>query len=144
MSLKGYRLWVMGKLDSNVQRPTTSSASSPSSAASMGRTAATNRGEGPHHKQQHRLDEDEAKSRVIGSRYRADQWASCKATRTPPYLVGGGGDLGVAVQHVPFESKALKLYHFILYVSSAMGQARSTCTAFPTTGVNRSGMSKRS
>jgi hypothetical protein len=42
-------------------------------------------GEGRHHKQQHRLDEEEAKSDVIGSRYRADQWASFKATRNPPY-----------------------------------------------------------
>jgi hypothetical protein len=30
-------------------------------------------GESPHHKQRHRLDADETKSRVIGSRYRAGQ-----------------------------------------------------------------------
>ena len=42
-------------------------------------------GEGPHHTQRHRLDEDETNARVIGSRYRADQWASRKATRYPPY-----------------------------------------------------------
>jgi hypothetical protein len=42
--------------------------------------------EGPHHKQRHRLDEDEATSHVIGSRYRADQWASCKATHNPTRL----------------------------------------------------------
>jgi hypothetical protein len=40
--------------------------------------------EGPHHKQHHRLDEDETKSHVIGSRHRAEQWASCKATHSPP------------------------------------------------------------
>jgi hypothetical protein len=43
------------------------------------------RGEGRHHKQPHRLDEDETKSHVIGSRYRADQRASVKATRNPPH-----------------------------------------------------------
>jgi hypothetical protein len=40
-------------------------------------------GEGRHHKQQHRLDEEETQSHVIGSRHRAGQWASFKATRTP-------------------------------------------------------------
>jgi hypothetical protein len=30
MGLKGYRLWVMGRLDSNVQSPTTSPSPSPS------------------------------------------------------------------------------------------------------------------
>jgi hypothetical protein len=37
----------------------------------------------PRHKQSHRLDGEEAKSRAIGSRCRAGQWASCKATRNP-------------------------------------------------------------
>jgi hypothetical protein len=41
--------------------------------------------EGRHHKQQRRLAKEETKSHVIGSRYRADQWASFKATRNPPY-----------------------------------------------------------
>jgi hypothetical protein len=39
--------------------------------------------EGRHHKHQRRLDEDETKSHVIGSRYRADQWASFKVTHNP-------------------------------------------------------------
>jgi hypothetical protein len=36
-----------------------------------------------HHKQQHRLDEDETRSHAIGSRYMADQWETCKATHSP-------------------------------------------------------------
>jgi hypothetical protein len=40
-------------------------------------------GEGRHPKQHHRLDEEETKSLVTGSRYRADQWACFKATRNP-------------------------------------------------------------
>jgi hypothetical protein len=46
-------------------------------------TWSKNGGKGRHHKQQHRLDEDETKSHVIGSRCRAGQWASLKATHNP-------------------------------------------------------------
>jgi hypothetical protein len=47
------------------------------------------RGSTRHHKQQHRLDKDETRSHVIGSRYMADQWASCKAAHNPTGVLGG-------------------------------------------------------
>jgi hypothetical protein len=50
-------------------------------------------GEGRHHKQPRRLDEDETTSHVIGLRYKADQWASCEceATHVPTTGASGGG-----------------------------------------------------
>jgi hypothetical protein len=35
MGLKGYRLWVMGQLDSNLQSPTTSASSAAASASAL-------------------------------------------------------------------------------------------------------------
>jgi hypothetical protein len=40
MGLKGYRLWVMGQLDSNVQRPTTERAADREAGAAMAAAAA--------------------------------------------------------------------------------------------------------
>jgi hypothetical protein len=39
MGLKGYRLWAMGQLDSNVQRPTTAAYPSPSPSAAAAAAA---------------------------------------------------------------------------------------------------------
>jgi hypothetical protein len=92
------------------------------------------------------IGEGEATPRVIGSRYRADQWASYKATHNPPYLrdsrrlcrrghvVGRRRDVAV---HVASESKVLK--PVALFIGSrvetrgfqAMGQLHSTCTGAP-------------
>jgi hypothetical protein len=113
-------------------------------------------GEGRHHKQQHRLGEDETKSDVIGSRYRADQWASSKAAHNPAAghaaaalarVVDHAQEqvLAVVVQ-VEFESKGLKpKCHFIgsrvetrrfqakpgAFKLPGTGQLNSTCIARP-------------
>jgi hypothetical protein len=71
MGLKGYRLWVMGQLDSNVQSPTEDV-----------RLVAAH-GEGLPLKHEHRLDEDEIKATPLVQTFRAEQWESSKATRNP-------------------------------------------------------------
>jgi hypothetical protein len=84
MGLKGYRLWVMGQLDSTCRAP-------PMGSPMRGSLTWVSsypewfryvpHGEGRRtHKHEHRLDEDEISPTSLVHTYRADQWASCKAT----------------------------------------------------------------